>query len=187
MSFFEFVLVITSVIYALSIAQLLASIGRIAQSDLEQKLYLPHAVWVTILFLSTLLTWWSLWAFRSIEWTFAAYLLLIMQPVVIYFACSLIAPNSLATSVTSLEDHFSRIRRPLMITYLANLIIASSDGAMILGEPLWHVGRIFHIAIAASIVFGILVDGKKTRITVGALILTFITGIIAAKFWTPPG
>ena len=61
LSFFEFVLVITSVIYALSIAQLLAGISRIAQSDLEQKLYLPHAGWVTILFLSTLLTWWSLW------------------------------------------------------------------------------------------------------------------------------
>ena len=96
MSFFEFVLVITSVIYALSIAQLLAGISRIAQSDLEQKLYLPHAGWVTILFLSTLLTWWSLWEFRDIEWTFAAYVLFVMQPVVIYFACSLIAPNSLS-------------------------------------------------------------------------------------------
>jgi hypothetical protein len=95
LSFFEFVLVITSVIYALSIAQLLASISRIAQSDLGQKLYPPHALWVAILFLGTLVTWWSLWEFRSIEWTFAAYFLLILQPVVIYFACSLIAVSAL--------------------------------------------------------------------------------------------
>jgi hypothetical protein len=187
LSFFEFVLIITSVIYALSIAQLLAGISRIAQSDLEQKLYLPHAGWVTILFLSTLLTWWSLWEFRDIEWTFAAYVLLVMQPVVIYFACSLIAPNSLATSTMSLEDHFSRIRHPLLITYLINLTIASSDGALLLGEPMWHVGRYFHIAIAASIILGIICDGKKTRIAVSALILTFMSGVITVRFWTPPG
>jgi len=187
LSFFEFVLVITSVIYALSIALLLAGISRIAQSDLGQKMYLPHAGWVTILFLSTLLTWWSLWEFRSIEWTFAAYVLLILQPVVIYLACSLIAPNSLATSAMSLEDHFSRIRRPLMITYIVNLTIASSDGALLLDEPMWHVGRYFHLAIAASIFLGILYDGKKTRITVSALILLFMTGVIAVRFWTPPG
>ncbi len=187
MSFFEFVLVITSVIYALSIAQLLAGIGRIAQSDLEQKLYAPHALWVAILFLGTLLTWWSLWEFRSIEWTFAAYFLLILQPVVIYFACSLIATNSLATSAMSLEEHFSRIRRPLMITYIVNLIIASSDGAMLLNEPVWHTGRIFHIAILTSLVFGALFDGKKMRIAVGALILMLLTGVITVRFWTPPG
>ena len=60
MSFFEFVLVIASVIYALGIAVLPAGASRIAQSELTKKFYYPHAAWTSILFLSPLITWWSL-------------------------------------------------------------------------------------------------------------------------------
>lgn len=187
MSFFEFVLVIASVIYALGVAQLLAGASRVAQSDLEQRFYYPHAAWMMILFIAPLLTWWSLWSFRDIAWTFAAYLLIILQPVIIYFACSLIAPISFAKSVTTLEAHFSRIRRPLYVAQIINLTISSTDGVFLIGEPFWHAGRIFHFLIVASLALGFVIDGKWMRIAVATIVILSLLLLIVARFWTPAG
>lgn len=187
MSFFEFVLVIASVIYALAIAQLLAGASRVSQSDLEQRFYLPHAAWVSALFLGPLLTWWSLWALRDIEWTFAAFFLIIMQPVVVYYACSLIAPTVWPSSVSTLEEQFSRVRRPLMVTQFISLALTSTDGVILLGEAFWHPGRYFHLVMVTALLFGFFVDGKKSRATVALLILSAIVLIIVVRFWTPAG
>ncbi len=187
MSFFEFVLVLASVIYALAIAQLLAGASRVSQSDLEQRFYLPHAAWISVLFLGPLLTWWSLWALRDIEWTFAAFFLIIMQPVVVYYACSLIAPTEWPKSVSTLEEQFSRIRRPLMVTYLISLTLTSTDGVILLGEPFWHTGRYFHLVMVTALFFGFFVDRPKTRSIVALLLLSAMVFIIVVRFWTPAG
>jgi hypothetical protein len=187
LSFFEFVLVLASVIYALAIAQLLSGASRVSQSDLEQKFYLPHAAWISILFLGPLITWWSLWALRDIEWTFAAFFLIIMQPVVVYYACSLIAPAALPNSVRTLEEHFSRIRRPLMVTQFIGLALTSTDGVILLGESFWHPGRYFHLVVVSALLFGFLVDSRKSRAAVALLVLSAMILLIVVRFWTPAG
>ena len=48
---FEYILILTSVIYALAVAQILAGVARIAQSPIPVKHYLPHGIWIFNLFL----------------------------------------------------------------------------------------------------------------------------------------
>ena len=55
MDLFEYILVITSVIYALAIAQILSGIGRLAQTEATIRLFLPHTLWVVILFVCILI------------------------------------------------------------------------------------------------------------------------------------
>jgi hypothetical protein len=42
---FEFILIITSVIFALAVAQVLSGVSRIAQSKSDIRFFLPHSIW----------------------------------------------------------------------------------------------------------------------------------------------
>lgn len=93
MDLFEFILIITSVIYAMGVAQILSGISRLAQADARIQWFFPHTLWLVILFVYIFLVWWSAWEFRDLEWTFPAYFYMVIAPTLTYFACSVLVPQ----------------------------------------------------------------------------------------------
>jgi hypothetical protein len=116
---FEFILVITSVIFALAVAQILSGISRIAQSSSDIHLYLPHSLWVINIFVFIFLIWWASWEFRAVEWTFPRYAYMILAPTLLYFSSSLLMPQQISGQPFSMEEHFLKIRRPLLVSFFA--------------------------------------------------------------------
>jgi hypothetical protein len=92
---FEFILIITSVIYAMGVAQILACVSRLAQTNVAIRWYLPHSLWTIILFVYIFLVWWSAWEFRGLDWTFPLYLYMALAPTLVFFACSLLFPQEI--------------------------------------------------------------------------------------------
>jgi hypothetical protein len=90
---FEYILVITSVVYALAIAQLLSGVARLSQTDATVRRFLPHTLWVVILFVCFLMFWWAGWEFRAVEWAFPKYLYIMITPIFMFYAASLIIPT----------------------------------------------------------------------------------------------
>lgn len=85
MEFFEYILIITSVIYAMAVAQIMSGISRIAQSTSGTRDYLAHSIWVLNLFVYIFLIWWAGWGFRSVEWTFPQYGYMLVAPTLLFF------------------------------------------------------------------------------------------------------
>ena len=98
MDLFEFILIITSVIYAMGVAQILSGVSRLAQTDVPIRWYLPHSLWTFTLFVWIFLVWWSAWEFRDLNWTFPLYLYMALAPTLIFFACSLLIPQTIRDS-----------------------------------------------------------------------------------------
>jgi len=71
MDLFEFIPIITSVIFALAVAQILSGVSRTAQSEVPIRYFFPHSLLVFNLFIFIFLIWWASWEFRDIEWAFA--------------------------------------------------------------------------------------------------------------------
>ena len=95
MDHFEFILIITSVIYALAVAQILAGVSRIAQTSSTVRSFVPHTIWVINIFVLIFLIWWAHWEFRAVEWTFPQYAYMLIIPTLLYFTCSLLIPQHL--------------------------------------------------------------------------------------------
>ena len=77
MDFFEYILIITSVVYAMAVAQIMSGFSRIARPA-QTRTYL--GVWVLNLFAFVFLVWWAGWEFRAVEWTFPLYAYALVAP-----------------------------------------------------------------------------------------------------------
>jgi hypothetical protein len=182
---FEFILIITSVIFALAVAQILSGVSRIAQSKSEIRLFLPHSIWVINLFVFIFLIWWVSWEFRDVQWTFPRYAYMVLAPTLLYFACSLVMPQRVDDPEFSLGEHFGRIRRPLFISFALTTIVVMVDGDVLGEEPLWHAGRIGNLAMLFLAIWGYASANRRTQSLIAGLVLLIFIGLIAFRFWSP--
>jgi hypothetical protein len=182
---FEFILIITSVVYALALAQILTGIARLAQTEATNELYFPHTVWTAILFIAILLTWWAGWEFRGVEWTFPKYVYLFVSPILIFFAASLMIPQRIAESGVNLEKHFKKVQRPVLWSYFTVLVIQFVDGSLLATEPWWFPGRLPQLAVLGAVAGCALTKSRRLQSAFSIGVLVFLIYVVIVRFWIP--
>lgn len=174
-----------SVIYALSITPLLSGVVRITQTDLPVRHYLPQAIWAGTTFAMILLTWWALWGFRAVEWTFSDFLLVALEPVLLFFACSLLYPQRLDDSIVDLKSHFEKVGPKFFATLFVLLILLSVDGVILGTEPAWGINRYIQI-FAISIFSWAYVDRRDTSQLVASSVFAIAIVVFVSFSWSSP-
>ena len=185
MDLFEYILILTSVIYALAVAQILAGVSRMAQSSISVRHYLPQRIWIFNLFLFIFLIWWATWEFRAVDWKFPQYAYLLIAPTLLFFVCSLLTPQSLDSDGADIEAHFLRVRRPFFGTYFLAVVAIVVDGNILSNEPVWHNARYGHVALLAASVWGYFSSRRKGQIAVAVITLVALFATTAVRFWDP--
>jgi hypothetical protein len=182
---FEFILIITSVIFALAVAQILSGISRIAQSEAKIETFVPHSIWVFNLFIFIFLIWWASWEFRDNQWTFPQYAYMLIAPTLLFFSCSLLVPQQLEGKEVSMEEHFFRIRRPLFVSYFFAALAVIVDGNLLADEPVWHKGRFGHLAILGLAIWAYFSSNKNAHKIIAIMTMLAFVALITVRFWNP--
>ena len=177
MDLFEFILIITSVIFALAVAQILSGISRVAQSTTAIRYYFPHAF--------IFLIWWASWEFRDIQWTFPGYAYMLIAPTLLYFSCSLLIPQQINDENADLEMHFFRIRRPLFASYFLAALTVMVDGNLLSDEAIWHSGRYGQAAVLVAAVWAFATKSKRAHTVISIMSMLAFLVLIITRFWNP--
>jgi hypothetical protein len=185
MGLFEFILIITSVIYAMALAQILSGVSRLAQTSATIRWYFPHTLWIAILFVWVALVWWSVWEFRLLDWTFPRYLYMLIAPTLVFFTCSLLVPQDLGKREFDLEAHFFRVRRPFLGSFAFATFVAVIDGSVLADEPFWFPTRVGHVALIVSVLVGLYTENKFVQNTVAAIVMIALAYITVTRLWSP--
>ena len=185
MDLFEFILIITSVIYALALAQVLSGIGRLAQTEGTIRWFLPHTLWVVILFLFILLMWWAGWEFRAVEWTFQKFAYNVIAPTLIFFSSSLVIPQRAEEQDVDLERHFFKIRRPFLWSFSLAYLAVLVDGPLLVSEPLWFPGRIPQVALLCGVLGGLFTENRRLQTSLSVAVLLVTAYIIVTRLSIP--
>ena len=187
MDLFEYILIMTSVIFAMAVGQLLLGLGRWAQSTANVRTYHPHSVWVLIMFVMIYSNWWANWEFHSVAWTLPMYAYMLIAPTLAFFACTLLIPQSFDRQEVDLEDHFFRIRRPFFGAVFVFALAILIDGSLMGTERLWHPGRFGHAAILFGSLGGLSTQGRRIHYLVAWSVLLGLVGAMSWRLWTPVG
>lgn len=185
MDLFEFILIITSVIFALAVAQILSGVSRAAQSEVPIRYFFPHSLWVFNLFIFIFLIWWASWEFRDIEWTFPKYAYMLIAPTLLFFACSLLMPQRPGPGNADLEAHFLRIRRPFFASYFLAALAVMIDGNLLADEPLWHSGRYSHIAMLSLAIWAYSTSSRNAHRFIAIATTLSLLAVTITRFWIP--
>ena len=120
MSLFEYIMVLTSILIGLGIAELLSGIVRMLRSDFKEGFYLPQILWSSFLFLYLIIVWWSRWDLReNFHWTFLQLLMSLAGPVMAFIAAGLM----FARNRTAKEYYFRQ--QKTMFTILPLIAFSS--------------------------------------------------------------
>lgn len=178
MSLFEFIVSMISVLIALAVAQLLISVGRLAQSHGRVLPYLPHVLWNVAIFLIAFLHWWSLWDFRDLSWNSAMFFFSLMGPLLLFFAVTLLSPNPRADDeVIDLKAHFQGIRVLFLWVFLAALLFLALDGPLFGTEPPFNALRATQTLLAACVLVALASERTAVQvISAGIVVVTLLYG-----------
>ncbi len=184
LSLFEFILIMTSVIFALSVAQVLSGVSRLAQAGGEVRTFLAHTLWVVLLFTAIFLSWWATWEFRGVDWAFPQYAYLLLAPILLFFSCSLILPDDFGGASVDLEAHFFKVRRPLMWSWLVFTVVIVLDGPFLGTESVVRPIRFAHAVWLVAAAWGIRSTHRTTHIILAIAVLTTMGVLITTRFWS---
>jgi hypothetical protein len=109
---FSYLSVLISIVLGLSQANLLAGVAALIRARDRTKIYWPALAWMALLFLVTVQMWWQMFTLRSVaHWHFGAFLVVMMQPVLLFLLTAIIVPNVVDGSPIDLRASFFRERR----------------------------------------------------------------------------
>jgi hypothetical protein len=119
MSPFEFVCAFYSVVLGVAVAQLMTSVGRLLEVRDQVRTYWVHSLWVVIILLVDVNSWWAMWALRSAKsWSFVSFSLLVGMVASIYLVTVLLFPRVPESGgQIDLDAHYYKNRR---VFFLAN-------------------------------------------------------------------
>lgn len=127
MDYFNYVMVLSSVIIGLGITHLLQGIAGIVQHPGREKIYWVHLVWVAAIFLRAIFWWWFQFRLSETEqWSFVLYFFVLLYAVFIYLTCALLFPRDLA-DYQGFKDYFYARKAWFFAVNLAGIAVDVTD------------------------------------------------------------
>jgi len=182
MTLFEYISVGFSIVLSLGVATLLSGLRRVFAAD---RRYWVHAAWVVTTLFMHAVAWWSLWSFSTVEsWTILSFLVVLLQPVVLFLTASLLIGDEPATT-TSWHGHYFRVRKWFFSARIVYMLVIIGASWQILGIGLLHPARLFgasHIALSAV---GISTANERVHAVLVVLEALLTVGTAVAIFLGP--
>lgn len=96
LSQFEYVVVITSIIVGLAIAQLMQGVAQSIQHSNSKPVYWVHLTWAATILLNIVWWWWAAYSYRETPiWTIQRYAFVLGFASLYYVICAVLFPKSL--------------------------------------------------------------------------------------------
>ena len=183
MSLFEYLAAAYTLILSFAVARL---IGGLPYSIVPSSRYWVHLVLVAVTFFGIATTFWNFWSFRGAEWTFARFLLALVQPALLQFIAATLIPSS-PDHVESWREFYYSIRRRYFVAIIAFGFVVALNVILIIDLPLLHPsmgGVVWTIAAGA---IGVSSDNPRVHAGLALIALVMMAIGVFVVFARPSG
>lgn len=185
MDSFSYLSVFISLILGLGVTHILSGAASLIRSRRELHFWWPTPLWMATTFLIQVQTWWAMFTLRTIEhWSFAAFLIVLLQPVAIYMMAALIVPRMASGQVTELRNDYFRESRWFFGALLFGLAASLAKNLVFTGrlpEPRDLMAHVLFIVVALAACVS---KSPRLHIAIAGAGLVLILGYIALLFAT---
>jgi hypothetical protein len=181
-SLFEFVTVMISMILALSLGQLLTGLTFLIKTDREVRWHAPHTLWLVFMWPTLVNHWWSLWDFNTLEWNYAAFMYVLIAPVLAAFAVGLLSPDRSDSASNDMALQFARVRRPFAVVMCAYVLAMWFDGPLLVGQAVFGPVGLLHVPILAGGVVALVTGNYRANLLAPCLAVTSLATIMLVRF-----
>ena len=177
MEFFNYVMVLASVIIGLGITHLLQGVAGIVQHPGREKVYWVHLVWAASTFFLVIFWWWFEFRLSKVEqWTFALYFFVLLYATVLYLICALLFPKDLA-DYDGFKDYFYARKAWFFALNLIGVILDVTDSLLKGMDHFRSLGPVYPVVMAVlALLFaaGIRIRNERFHAVFAAISLLYL-------------
>jgi len=172
-----------SIILGLSLTQALVGTANLARESKLVVGFTPYTLWIAGLILAHFLSWWAVWDYRDVDWTFPRFLTVLIAPLLLFFLSSVVFPGRPGGSALNLEQYFFQIRKWLMAGYALLSAVWIVDGPLVLEiEPTLHVYRIPQTIGVIAPLWGLRSSNPRTHLVIASVVLAVLLSGTVIRF-----
>lgn len=158
MTVFEYLMVMTSIVLAVALTQLLRGMTEAWRSEHR---YWPHLAWAIVMAVLTVQTWWAFWDLHRIEdWTAYRFVMVLLFPIVIFLCTAVLTPQRLAAD-TDWRNYFLAQRRDFLVLLTILAAIGILLTRVLLNLPFSHPYRFWQASNGLLALSGVLMTGDR--------------------------
>lgn len=181
MSAFDYLSVMISIVLGLGVAQLLTTAGVIIRERDRLKPYWLTVLWIAVLVLIHVQNWWTMFGLRDrADWSFTAFFMLLLQPIVLYLLSSLLTPN--LDRETDLRAAFERQSRAFFTVFLALLCISLGKEVVLEGRLPEQDNLIAHLLFMAAGLVGAVFNRRRVHEILSPIMALALVAYIGLLF-----
>jgi hypothetical protein len=142
---FAYLSVLLSLILGLAITQILQGCRGLVLAGGRVVRYPPSLGWAGLLLLIDVQTWWAMFGLRThAHWSFGAFLIVLLQTVVLYLLAALVLPDFPSEGTVDLNAHYHE-HAPSFFSLLALVVLISIAKDRVINHELPSVANlVFH-------------------------------------------
>lgn len=145
MESFDYLSVLFSIILGLAITQVLLGFRGLILTRMKVKLYLPTVIWAGLALLIAIQAWWASFGLRTRgNWTFLAFIIIVLQAISVYMATAVVLPNITGDSIVDLRDHYFAHRSWFFGFMFASVAFSAAKEFALSGHLPGRVNGEFH-------------------------------------------
>ena len=158
MTVFEYLMVMTSIVLAVTLTQLLRGLTDTWRSPTRHT---PHVAWIIVLSFMTVQMWWAFWDLHQVtDWNAVRFGFVLATPILLFLATAVLVPQRIAEDV-DLRDYFVVRRRDFLVIMTIMAAVAIVMSRVLLGLPFTHPYRLWQLALASILVSGVYVSSER--------------------------
>jgi hypothetical protein len=154
----EYLSVLVSIVVGLGISHLLSGTGKLVVARARVRMYGPTLAGIVLVFLAHVQFWWGNLGYGSeVEGNYFAFLLFLMNPVLLYLLAVLVLPDFDTPGELSLREHHAENRRWFYGIVAALPALSAIRNVTVQGSPVLTPERPFEIIFFVLGLAGVLV------------------------------
>lgn len=143
--------VLISIVLGLGLTNLLMGLARVVQMRRRVTIYWPTLMWAFTLLLVHVQTWWAMFGLRAVEvWTFQAFAVTLMQPVLLFFMSALALPDFDRDEALDLRANYFAQTRWFFGILLALVLVSLLRSVLLTGHVQDPADFVFHLVFIAG-------------------------------------
>jgi hypothetical protein len=173
---FSYLSVLLSIIVGLTVTQILQAFRGIVLARTRVRMYWLPIGWAILVLVVAIQSWWAMFGLREREkWTFAEFLIVLLQNVMLYLGAGLVFPDFEGEPV-DLREHYFAHHRIFFGIFVVTLLISLSKDLVLSG----HLPDPLNVAFHALFIVGAAIAMLTSREWIHRLMLPLTAMLFAA-------
>lgn len=183
---FSYLSVLLSIIVGLTITQILQGFRGIVLARKRVRMYSLPIGWAVLVLFIAIQTWWAMFGLRDLEkWTFAVFLVVLLQNVMLYLAAGLVLPDFTAEHV-DLREHYYSHHRMFFGLFLVTLLFSLLKDVVLSGHLPEPMNLTFHELFIAGAAIAMLTSREWVHRLMLPVTAILFAAYIALLFTSMP-